>query len=192
MAYELPKDPKKIRARIKRYERLLRKEYNDSGRYSDGFGKRFLLAPLYLLMDDLQGAITSLYWYQNQFPNDAGEAGHSLCWTLALYHNGETEAARKKLKQTMLMNLFILPHLLGLEIEGTSLEIVKQREDTTFKGLLFSGDESFYIDEIPSEYFSLWGDREKEWALSLYQSTEFRNAETRLIEMQQEQESSGN
>jgi hypothetical protein len=54
-----PKDPTKIRARIRRYERALRKEHDETGYYSDGYGKRYWLGPLYLLMDDLEGALQS-------------------------------------------------------------------------------------------------------------------------------------
>ena len=188
MPFKLPKEPKKIRERIKRYERIFAKERDATGWYSDGFGKRYLLGPLYLLMSDLEGAIKSFCWFQSEFPDDMGEAGHSLCWSLALYRNGELKAASKKLKQTMLMNLFIVPHLLGLDIAGTKLEGVIEREDTTFKGMCHSGEESFYIDEIPKEYFTMWGDGELAWALSLYQSADFQAAQARLIEIQQELE----
>jgi hypothetical protein len=37
---EFPNEPKKIRARIRRYERKLRKEYEATGFYGDGYGKR--------------------------------------------------------------------------------------------------------------------------------------------------------
>lgn len=188
MPFELPKEPKKIRERIKRYERIFRQEMGNYGSYSDGFGKRYFLGPLYLLMNDLEGAIKSFDWFQNAFTDDIDEPGHGLCWTLALYRNGEFEAASKKLKQTMLMNLFVIPHLLGLDITGTELEKVKEQEDTTFKGVCFTREESFYIEEIPSEYFSLWNDAELEWASSLYHSPEFKAAEARLIEIQCELE----
>ena len=182
----IPKDHRKIRERIRRYERLLQKENEETGCYHDGSGKRYLLGPLYLLMNDLDGAMESFRWYKNTFLDDSGEAGHNLCWTLALYRNGETEAARKKLKQTMLMNLFIIPRLLGIDIAETELESVQKLEDSTYKGWGFTGEESFYIDEIPSDYFAVWNDEERGWALQLYQSREFKAARARLIEIRQE------
>jgi len=186
MALNLPKDPKKIRERIKRYERSLQKEHKETGWYRDGSGKRYLLGPLYLLMNDLEGAIASFKWYEKTFPDDVGEVGHSLCWTLALYRNRETEAARKKLRQTMLKNLFIVPHLLDMNIEGTELEAVREQEDSSYAGWGFSGEESFYINEIPGEYVALWNAQEKQWVLQLYQSQEFKNGRTRLIAIQRE------
>jgi hypothetical protein len=37
---QFPKEPEKIRARITRYERELRKEYEMNGFIRDGYGKR--------------------------------------------------------------------------------------------------------------------------------------------------------
>lgn len=51
--YQFPQEPKKIRAQITRYERELRKEKKKFGFISDGYGKRYLLGPLYMLSGDL-------------------------------------------------------------------------------------------------------------------------------------------
>ena len=53
--YDFPEDPKRIRARIRRYERSLRQEQKRFGHIGDGSGKRYLLGPLYLLMGDTKG-----------------------------------------------------------------------------------------------------------------------------------------
>ena len=66
--FQFPKDPKKIRARIRRYERALRKEYERHGFIGDGFGKRYLLGPMYLIMGDLAGALRSFGWFEEVFP----------------------------------------------------------------------------------------------------------------------------
>lgn len=52
--YEFSQETKKIRARIRRYERELQKEYERFGSYDDSAGKRDLLGPLYLLTGDLR------------------------------------------------------------------------------------------------------------------------------------------
>ena len=52
-----PQDHKEIRARIRGYERKLQQEQDQYGMISDGYGKRYLLSPLYLHMDDLEGAL---------------------------------------------------------------------------------------------------------------------------------------
>jgi hypothetical protein len=48
--YDFPQDPKKIKARIRRYERALRREQASYGSINEGGGKRYLRGPLYLLM----------------------------------------------------------------------------------------------------------------------------------------------
>jgi hypothetical protein len=118
--YQFPKEPKKIRQRIRRYERGLRKEYEKFGFIHDGFGKRYLLGPLYMILGDTPGAIKSFEWFEKTFPDDIGEPFQYLCWTLALYRSGDLEAAARKLRQTMLSNLYLIPHLLGSEQEELS------------------------------------------------------------------------
>ncbi len=71
--YQFPKEPKKIRERIRRYERTLRKENQEFGSISDGYGKRYLLGPLYMLLGDTAGAIKSFEWFDKTCPGDMGE-----------------------------------------------------------------------------------------------------------------------
>ena len=49
------------------------------------------------------------------FPDDSGEPAHTLCWALALYRAGQLDQASPKLRQAMLTNLYVIPHLLGRE-----------------------------------------------------------------------------
>ena len=58
--YQVPKEAKKIRQRIRRYERALEQEKRRLGNYRDGSGKRLLLGPLYMIPGDLEGALKSL------------------------------------------------------------------------------------------------------------------------------------
>lgn len=110
---ELPTDARKIRERIRRYQRKFRSEKAQHGMIGDGAGTRYLLSPMFLLMDDVDGAVESFRWYEAEFPDDSGEPGHHLCWALALHRTGDHEGAERKLRQTMLMNLYLLPALLG-------------------------------------------------------------------------------
>jgi len=59
MADLFPTDPKRIRERIRRYERALKRELEE-GYGGDGYCKRYLLGPLYMLMGDVAGALASL------------------------------------------------------------------------------------------------------------------------------------
>ena len=106
---------KRIRARIRRYERSLRQEQKRFGHIGDGSGKRYLLGPLYLLMGDTKGALQSYTWFDQIFPDDSDDPLHLLCWTLVLYRMGAWNQAEAKLRQTMLSNLYLVPHVLGIE-----------------------------------------------------------------------------
>lgn len=165
------KDPKKIQATIKRYERALQKEQTEFGSIHDGAGKRHLLGPLYLLKGDLDGALRSFAWFEQTFPDDIGEPGQYLCWTLALYQQGEQQAAAVKLRQTMLTNLYLIPHLLGIQ---------QPRLDMWHSS---NWMEPEYIGLIPSEFFQLWDEDALTWAREMYDSEDFAEVRTRYIEI---------
>jgi hypothetical protein len=77
--YDFPQDPKKIRTRMRSDERALRREQERFGFIRDGAGKRYMLGPLYVLMDDMEGALQSLAWFAQTFPDDSGERLHFWC-----------------------------------------------------------------------------------------------------------------
>jgi hypothetical protein len=77
--YDFPQDPKKIRTRMRSDERALRREQERFGFIRDGAGKRYMLGPLYVLMDDMEGALQSFAWFAQTFPDDSGERLHFLC-----------------------------------------------------------------------------------------------------------------
>ena len=80
--YEFPKEPKKIRAEIRRFEEWMRDECKRHGYVSDRYGMRYLLGVLYPLLGDWEGALASFEWFTEMFPDDVGEPLHSLCWAL--------------------------------------------------------------------------------------------------------------
>ena len=53
-----PEDPKKLKSRIRSYERSLKQDPMD-----DGYGKRYLLGPMYLLLGDVDGALRHYAWF---------------------------------------------------------------------------------------------------------------------------------
>jgi hypothetical protein len=166
-----PKEPKKIRARITRYERELRQERDKLGYISDGHGKRYLLGPLYLLMGDVAGAVKSFDWFEQTFPEDIGEPVHFLCWTLALHRSGDTSQAAQRLRQTMLSNLYVIPHLLGRE----------QDELDIWHGSNYEQKE--FLEYVPPEIWALWEGPALRWAQQMYDSPEFRQIRARYIEI---------
>jgi tetratricopeptide (TPR) repeat protein len=155
-----PKDPKKIRERIRRYERQLRQERAENEYFGDGYGKRYWLGPLYMLLGDTEGALTSFAWFEETFPGDSGHPMQLLCWTLALYRSGQIEAAIQKLRQTIASNRYLIPHLLGLEQHDLDITLGKHV------------NEIFQFEDTPPEIFSLWDNTERQWAKTIYPKSE--------------------
>ena len=164
-------EAKRIRARLRSYERKLQKEKKDHGFYRDGAGKRYQVGPHYMLLDDNDGALAAFQWFEKEFPDDVGEPGHFLCWTLALHRAGNEIGAAKKLRQTMFSNLYLVPRLLGSPI--AELDIWHGSSDA----------EPSYVDHIHEPYLHIWTEQEKEWASGLYQSPGFQSARERYIEI---------
>ncbi len=168
----MPNDEtKRIRSRLRSYERKLQKEKKEYGFYRDGAGKRYQIAPHYMLLDDNDGALAAFDWFEREFPDDVGEPGHLLCWSLALHRAGNEIGAAKKLRQTMFSNLYLVPHLVGSPI--AELDIWHGSSDA----------EPGYIKCIPEAYLQLWTEAEREWAAGLYHSPGFRSFRARYIEI---------
>jgi tetratricopeptide (TPR) repeat protein len=151
MADLFPTDPKRIRERIRRYERALKREL-EIGYGGDGYGKRYLLGPLYMLMGDVEGALASFDWYEDAYPDDGGDPYQYLTWALALFRGDRRQEAFSKLYQTMLENLYLVPFLLDrnpqpLDIwHGSNLEWIE------------------YALQSPQELLDLWDDDALQWA----------------------------
>lgn len=171
---KLPKDPQKIKAQIQRYEQALKQEKKTFGAIHDGGGKRYLLGPLYLLMGDIPGAVRSFAWFAKTFPDDMGEPFQYLCWSLALYRSGKLAEAAQKLQQTMLKNLYLLPHLLG--IPQAPLDIWHSS----------NWDQASYLQDAPPEYFALWDEEARRWAQAQYESPAFTQLRNRYIAIYQQ------
>jgi hypothetical protein len=167
----LPDDLPKIRGLIKRYESVLKQERRKFGFIRDGSGKRYLLGPLYMLLGDNAGAIKSFKWFESTFPDDVGEPGQYLCWTLLQYRNGNFEAAYKKLIKTMLMNLYLFPRLLG----------IRQEEIDMWYGSNWATRD--YLDYVPAAFFSLWDEGSLRWAREVYEGPECKTMRSRWLEI---------
>jgi tetratricopeptide (TPR) repeat protein len=169
-----PTDPKKIRARIRSYERKLQKELEETGMIHDGYGKRYLLGPLYLLMNDVEGALNHYAWFEETCPDDGGDPIHLLCWALVYYRVGRLDAGVSKLRQAMLSNLLLIPQLLGLPEDDIGLG----------DEALFS--EKFYLEYAPGEVFTLWDEAALNWLIDVYQSPEVKVVRERYIALEKQ------
>jgi hypothetical protein len=164
-------DQRKVRSRLRRYERALQKEKKEHGFYLDGAGKRYQIGPHYLLLGDDEGAVAAFEWFDKEFSDDVGKPEHLLCWSLALHRAGNEVGAAKKLRQAMLSNLYLVPHLLDSPID--ELDIWHGSSD----------EEPSYVRCIPQTYFRLWTAAELEWASRLYHSPGFQSVRARYVEI---------
>ena len=169
--FQFPKEPSKIKRRISSYERKLRQEQLQHGSISDGYGKRYLLGPLHLVLGDLSGAIAAFEWYEKTFPDDMGEPFHYLCWALALYRSGDVDGATLRLRQAMLSNLYMIPHLLGLEQDDLDIWHSSNME------------EKHYLQHAPAEIWELWDEDALEWARQTYDSPAFHLVRAKYVKI---------
>ncbi len=166
----IPEHHKKIRATIRRYERSMKKEQAENGYIRDGYGKRFLLGSLYLQLGDLDGALEFFAWYEKYFPDDWGDPFHYLCWALALFKAGDP-GAKKKLILTMLRNLYLIPHLLGIEMSELNI----------WHGSNL--DEQSYLEYLPEEDKLLWDKEALAWAKTVYEDLEVQDILKKFVEI---------
>lgn len=169
--YQFPNEPKKIAERIRQYESALRKEAATFGFARDGAGKRYLLGALYLMLGDVEGALRSYKSLEQTYPDDMGDPLDHLCWTLALYRSGDTEGASRKLLQTMLQNLYLLPALIGEKQERLDIWHGTNLEDAS------------YIEYLPAEVLALWDAAAIGWAKQMYHSPRFHQVRMRYIQI---------
>ena len=169
---KIPKTSKGLHSRIDQLKKVLRSEKKKFGCYDDSYGRRYLIGPLYLLAGDEAGGIRYYNWFQKNFPSDIGEPGMHLCWTLTLYRSGKIKKAESQFIRTLFSNLYIVPHLLGLELPGHSFSQGSNWETPD------------YMNYIPPEYFAAWTDSEIQWAKDLYERSDVAALRNRFIELE--------
>lgn len=167
----IPKTKKGIQTRITKIVQSMEKENRTFGSYHDGAGNRYLLGPLYILIGDIDGALKSFRWFERNFPDDIGEPFQYLCWSLAYLKSDQLPKAEDKLIQTDLMNLYLIPHI--LEIDLPVLDIWHGSNDS----------EKEYIDYLPEEFAKLWDEPAIEWACRVYDEKRCRQFRERYIEI---------
>lgn len=172
--YNLPTEPRKIKERIRRYERAFVKERQEHGMISDGAGKRYLLGPLYLILNDIEGALKYYQWFETEFPDDVGEPLQYFCWALALYRKGDIEAASNKLIQTMMKNLYLIPRILGQSQERYDIWHGSNYEDIE------------YLSYLPPVVMELCSEKELDWIGKQYSSDQFTTIRERYIDIQRQ------
>lgn len=154
----IPSDPKKIRERIRRYERNFKSEPD----YRDGSGSRYLLGPLYLILGDTPGALAHYNWFEKTFPDDSGEPFHALGWALAAHRSCDAEGSLYRLRRTHCGNPYIIPACLG----------VAHGQPIVHRGS--NWEEESYVLDAPQILFAPWQPQELAWLKTVWKSGEFR------------------
>jgi len=96
---------------IKEFKELLLRNSNDNQ------GIRYLIAPAYLLKNDIKGAIREFEWYQEHYGQDRPLPDFSLNWALALFLTGQYKEAAARIRSTIFLNPYLIPLVLGEEPE---------------------------------------------------------------------------
>ncbi len=171
---DFPDTEQNVKQRISRYRSLLNKEKRDHGFISDGYERRYLLFSLHFLLGDIKKAEEYFQWYESEFPDDVGEPFQLLCWVLLLFRMGKEAQAKHKMVQAMLPNLYLIPSLLGRDID---------------KYDMWHSSSDQYIEHVqylPPQVRDEIRPSEIEWLTELYDSFEFKRVRQRYISIYRE------
>ena len=137
----------------------------------------YVLFSLYFVLNDLQKSQAYFEWYEDEFSDDVGEPIQKLCWALSLHRMGRAREAEKMLAETMLSNLYLIPHLLGQEV--AEYDIWHSSSDE-YKG---------YVEYLPQQVKGAVTEAELQWVKTLYESSGFRQIRQRYVEIYRELQS---
>jgi hypothetical protein len=169
--FSFPDTEKKLKSRISSYNSALKKEKRDFEYISDGGGKRYLLFCLYFVLNDLKKSQVYFEWYKSEFPDDIGEPIQKLCWTLSLLRMEKENEAKHKLADLMLSNLYLIPKIIGLDVQEYDIWHSSNYEHIDF------------VEYIPEAVRKNIKQSEIQWMESLYNSFEFRRIRKQYIEI---------
>lgn len=170
----LPKTHKGISNKITRIRSQLSAFKREYGFIDDGGGARYYLFYLYLLLEDNRRSSEYFRWYEKQFPDDSGEPIALLCWAIMLNRMGKD--GNKKLAETMLSNIYILPYILNEE------------HDFKIKKHSSNWSEEDLVDYIPDRIIEAIKPTDINWIRELYNSDTFKTTLSRHVELQIELE----
>jgi len=171
--YDFPKTEKTLKKRIASYKASLLKEKREYGHVNDGAGKRYLLFPMYLVLNSTKESQDYIDWYEKEFPDDAGEPIQKLCWALMLRRIGKETEARRMLAEAMLANLYILPKVLGKRI--AAYDIWHSSSDAQIN----------YVEYMPHEALGSLTEEDIQWISHEYESLDFQRIRKRYVEIYQ-------
>lgn len=150
MTMKIPKRTETIKRHITEYENFLKAEKRKFGCYDDSRGIRYFIGPYYMLAGDIDGALRHYKWFTRVFPDDYGEPGQYLCWTLALYKSGDLKKAYIKFLHTLFMNPYVIARVIRIDYQLP----YKPNSNIPTKE---------WADYIPLEIYNLWDEEAAAW-----------------------------
>ncbi len=171
----IPKRTSTIKNHIVQFEKQLKSEKRKFGCYDDSGGIRYLIGSYYMLAGDTEGALTHFKWFQNNFPDDCGEPGQYLSWTLALLKSGDTGKAYIKFLHTLFMNPFVIARIIGIRYE---LPYLPSSNIPTEE----------WAEWVPVEIYNLWDADAALWLKESFYSDTTQKLLTRFYDLEKQLE----
>ena len=107
------KQIEKVKKQIRSFRSKLTAEKRKFGAYDDSRGIRFIIADLYLQIQDYKGALRYFNWFEKEFQTDSGFPDFNLAWTITLFKNKKYDLALKKAYTTAFSNTYLFDLILG-------------------------------------------------------------------------------
>jgi len=168
----IPKTEKGLSNRITKLRKQLSAFKREYGFIDDGAGARYYLFYLYFLLGDNRRSSEFLRWFEKEFPDDSGEPIQLLCWALILHRMGKD--GKYRLLCTMLSNIYLIPGLLGIEMERADIS------HTT------NWAEPDYVEYLPQRVYEHITEADLEWMNEIYNSDSIQKILKRHIEIKHE------
>jgi len=145
------KQIQRIKKKIRSCRAQLSAEKRKYGAYDDGRGIRYIIPELYLKLEDYKGCLRYFNWFQKEFIDDCGFPDFLLQWTFVLFQNKKYDFAEKKLYETFFSNTYLIPLLIGDDIEK-----VEKSETISTERIEFAKEVIAESSKIITEDFIYW------------------------------------
>ncbi|MDO1446330.1 tetratricopeptide repeat protein [Rhodocytophaga aerolata] len=145
------KQIQKVRDTIKKHKAALSLEKRKFGGYDDSYGRRYVIAELYLKIADYKGAATYFRWFEKNFPDDIGYPLFYLAWAVTLFERGKLEEAKIKTIQTNFLNTYLFDVILSNETHP-----IDKSETIGFESLSYAIEIKQDCDKVVSKDYLNW------------------------------------
>lgn len=130
-----------------------------------------MLFALYFVLNDLSKSEKYFEWFVKEFDDDVGEPIQKLCWAVSLFRLEKMKEAKYLLGTLMLQNLYIIPKILGLDVQEYDMWHSSSDADID------------YYEYIPQPLLESLTTEDKEWIKEMYDSFLFRRIRQRYIDI---------